>query len=239
LSYNPRSNSNYGNVHKRYGFGGYSKKKTKPINSDGRWVTFNKKHIFVRTGEYPVEVYERLTGKPFDVETDEFDVREGKVDLSVFEKEKTAKELTEKILSELPSEQTKGITVDVRSDFGLANVEGFTGAKVLADYGSDEFNPKKGSLTVSANIHDTNKLRARLAVFHEVGHHIYRTYLSPEDKADWDSFWVKNKVVMPSDYARIRPSEGFAEAYGNWQENPGSMGPDVNRWFSKRLKWRG
>lgn len=229
----------------RYGLGRGthrgSKRKTeyKLVEPKGRWVTFNGIYVLVKSGETVIEAYERTTGKTFKPYIDELDVREGKVDPSVFKKEQVTKEAAKKILSELPPEQTEGITVEVRSDFGLANVEGFTGAKVLADYGSDEFNPKKGTLTVSTDVHDKGSARARLAIFHEVGHHIYRTILSSEDKADWNHFWTEHKVELPSDYALTKPTEGFAEAYANWQESPGSMGPYVNRWFSKRLKWKG
>lgn len=243
MSYSARGGSSYssqrrGLSHKSRS--GSKRKSSQTISQEpGRWVTFNGTYVFVKQGEFPIDAYERTTGKPYNAETDELDVREGKVDPSVFKKEKTTKEVTEKIISELPPEQTKGISVEVRGDFGLANVEGFTGAKVLADYGSDEFNPKKGILTVSTDIHDKNNERARLAVFHEVGHHIYRTILTPEEQAEWNSFWAEHKVELPSDYARIKPTEGFAEAYANWQENPGSMGPYVNRWFSKRMQWKG
>lgn len=48
---------------------------------------------------------------------------------------------------------------------------------------------------------------------HEYGHWFYYRVLTPEERADWERYWKASRQILPTDYARTRPEEGFAETF--------------------------
>ena len=53
----------------------------------------------------------------------------------------------------------------------------------------------------------------RVVVAHEFGHHVYFVTFTTKEMTEWQTFWDKNLIAMPRDYARYSASEGWAECY--------------------------
>lgn len=70
---------------------------------------------------------------------------------------------------------------------------------------------------------------------HEVGHHVFDKRLAVESKEEWRSFWKENKDAMPTEYAKTKASEGFAETYAYVRTGKGVLSP-VKSAFDSTMK---
>jgi hypothetical protein len=192
-------------------------------DSEGQWVTINGVHILIKDGETGADAFKRVTSK--DLSTDD-DIQIGKTDIA---RQSQVKDRANKLIRDLPSDNTKGLKIESRDDLGNAKAKGFEQYKVAAQFEPDEFTTGKGRLVISSHMADSSDEQFKTTVYHEVGHHTYRQ-ISVEAKQSWFRVWATEK--MPTRYASVNESEGFAENYAFINAKK-TISPSVNKWFKK------
>ncbi len=73
---------------------------------------------------------------------------------------------------------------------------------------------------------------------HEMGHHLHVKILQfkyPAIYNDWSTFWLRNKALFPSIYAKANEYEGFAVAFGRWGRNL-NLHEDIREWMETNIR---
>jgi hypothetical protein len=81
------------------------------------------------------------------------------------------------------------------------------------------------------------KQQVRNCLKHEVGHHVYYTKLYADEKLEWSKLWKKYKRKMPTGYAQVSESEGFAECYACYfSSRRKRLKPEILSFFDSLFK---